>query len=61
MYIYIYIYVYIYVYIYIYISPWGGAGRLSGLCAFSCIEWIRGTLRGAKPFRHFLPVGAEDM
>ena len=35
--------------------------RLSGLCAFSCIEGIRGTLRGAKPFRHFLPVGAEDM
>ena len=35
----------------------GPAGRSPGLCALSRIEGIRGTLWGAKPFRHLLPVG----
>ena len=40
--------------------PMGGdwlAGRSPGLCALLRIEGIRGTLWGAKPFRHLLPVG----
>ena len=40
--------------------PMGGgwlAGRSPGPCALSRIEGIRGTLWGAKPFHHFLPVG----
>ena len=50
---------YTYIYIYTYI-PMGGdwlAGRSPGLCALLRIEGIRGTLWGAKPFRHLLPVG----
>ena len=47
------------IYVYVYINPHGGepAGRSPGLCALSRIEGIRGTLWGAKPFRHLLPVG----
>ena len=42
---------------YTYIPMGGSAGRSPGLYALSRIEGIRGTLWGAKPFRHLLPVG----